>query len=98
MKTADLHTLSCAFPLFFLTVLIVLKFVPWYGLGSAIVTWVLALGGYVGTAEVQTESALTVIKFSFGYLPAIASVILMVVCLFMDVEKYHNEVHKAIEK
>ena len=68
------------------------------GLGSAIVTWVLALGGYVGTAEVQTESALTVIKFSFGYLPAIASVILMVVCLFMDVEKYHNEVHKAIEK
>lgn len=68
------------------------------GLGGAIVTWILAAGGYIGTATVQSTSAIFAIKFSFGYLGAIFSAILIVICLLMDVEKYNKEIHEAIEK
>ncbi|QSX09405.1 MFS transporter [Alkalibacter rhizosphaerae] len=51
------------------------------GLGGAIVTTALAVGGYVGGAETQTEGALSAIMFTFTWLSAAASG-LAVICLF----------------
>jgi GPH family glycoside/pentoside/hexuronide:cation symporter len=51
------------------------------GLGGAVVTTALAIGGYVGGAATQTEGALSAIMFTFTWLSAGASG-LAVVCLF----------------
>lgn len=45
------------------------------GLGGAMVGWILTFSGYVGTAEVQTASALGGVRFLFGAVPAIVSLI-----------------------
>lgn len=50
------------------------------GLGAALVGWILAAAGYVGTAGVQTEGALSAIKFIYGALPVIITVLLVVMC------------------
>jgi GPH family glycoside/pentoside/hexuronide:cation symporter len=68
------------------------------GFGSAMVAWILAAGGYVGTAEVQTASAVTAVKWAFGYANAVAAACLLIACCFMNVEKYHEEVRKALDE
>jgi GPH family glycoside/pentoside/hexuronide:cation symporter len=57
------------------------------GLGSAVCTWVLAIGGYVGTAEVQSASAIASIRFGFSYLGAIISAICLVLIILMNIDK-----------
>lgn len=59
------------------------------GFGSALTAWILAAAGYVGTpgAE-QSEQVIAAIRFDYGWLGAIFSVALIIVVLFMDVEKY----------
>ncbi len=65
------------------------------GLGSALVGWILAFGGYVGTAETQTAGALSSIKFVYGALPLIVTVLLTIALYFQKVEadnaKYATE-------
>lgn len=51
------------------------------GLGGAVVTTALSVGGYVGGATTQTEGALGAIMFTFTWLSAAASG-LAVICLF----------------
>ena len=51
------------------------------GVGSAICGWLLAAAGFVGTATTQTAGVLGVIKFGFGALPVVFT-ILMAVCLW----------------
>lgn len=50
------------------------------GLGAALVGWILAAAGYVGTASAQTEGAIFAIKFVYGALPLIITLLLVVMC------------------
>ncbi len=57
------------------------------GLGTAIAGWLLAFGGFVGTAEVQTAGALNMIKFCYGGLPLILAVITVIALSGMKVDQ-----------
>lgn len=67
------------------------------GLGAATASWILALGGYVGTAATQTDSALSAIRFAFSYYGGILCVGLLVVCLLFDIDKHMETVHRDLE-
>lgn len=65
------------------------------GLGTAMVGWLLSAAGYVGTAQTQTASALTMIKFCYGGLPLILSVILTIAIAGMKVEEENKKLEAA---
>ncbi len=66
------------------------------GLGSACTAWILAAVNYVpGEVSYAVVSA---IRFDFGWLGAIGSAILVVLVLFMDVEKYLPEIRKSLAR
>jgi GPH family glycoside/pentoside/hexuronide:cation symporter len=67
------------------------------GLGSAVCTWVLAIGGYVGTAETQTASAVSAIRFGFSYLGAICAAICLVLILLMNIDKDIKNIEKDLQ-
>lgn len=67
------------------------------GLGSAASSWILAIGGYVGTAAVQTPSAIAAIRFAFSYFGAILGVLLLIVCYLFDIDKHMGKVHEDLE-
>lgn len=58
---------------------------------------ILSAGGYVENA-VQTESAISAIRISFIWVPAIASALIVILLLFYDLDKKYgtiiNELHK----
>lgn len=56
-----------------------------YKIGSALLGLILEIGGYVGTAAVQTESALTSIKVCFVWIP-----ILVYACGLVIMKFYHE--------
>lgn len=67
------------------------------GLGSALTAWILAAVGYVGApGAVQSDAVVAAIKFDYGWLGAIFSLLLIVAVLAMDVEKYLPEIRKTI--
>ncbi|MCM3781544.1 MFS transporter [Neobacillus mesonae] len=57
------------------------------GLGGAIVGWSLALGGYVGTAGVQSDSALQMIKVMYLYSPLVISALTLLILIFYKLDK-----------
>lgn len=65
------------------------------GLGTAMVGWLLSAAGYVGTAQTQTAGALTMIKFCYGGLPLILSVILTIAIAGMKVEEENKKLEAA---
>lgn len=67
------------------------------GLGSAVCTWIIAAGGYDGTAAVQTESAVNMIRFGYGYNGAIISAICLVLCIMMNIDKYIKDIQRDLE-
>ena len=67
------------------------------GLGSAIVAWILAFGGYDGTAATQTASALGAINFSFIWMSVILTVVMVIMFALLDVEKHKKEMLTALE-
>ena len=67
------------------------------GFGLAIGSWIIAFGGYDGTAAVQTESAVASIKFAFGYSVAIFSVIVLILCIMMNLDKYIVQIQSDLE-
>ena len=68
------------------------------GLGSAASSWILAIGGYVGTAAVQSASAISAIRFAFSYFGAILGVLMLIVCLMFDIDKHMDKVHADLAK
>ena len=64
------------------------------GLGSALTGWILAGVGYVPTAAVQTQSVINAIKFDYTWLGAIISVVILIIVLMLNVEKYAPEYMK----
>lgn len=58
------------------------------GLGSAVAGWILAFGGYEGTLQIQSESAINAIKFGYGYLGVILAIACFIILAFMNIDKY----------
>lgn len=67
------------------------------GLGSAVCTWILAFGGYDGTAATQTASAVASIRFGFGYFGSILSAICLVIILLMNIDKHIKQIQSDLE-
>lgn len=67
------------------------------GLGGACASWILALGGYVGTAAVQSASAISAIRFAFSYFGGILCVVLLIVCVMFDIDKHMDQVRIDLE-
>ena len=61
------------------------------GIGTAAVGWLLELGGFVGTATVQSESAITMIFNLYITFPVIMGVIITVLLAFLDVENANKK-------
>ncbi len=67
------------------------------GLGSAVGSWILALGGYDGTAAVQSASALNAIRFGFGYFGAILAVVCLLIIFAMNIDKHIKQIQIDLE-
>lgn len=57
------------------------------GLGTALSGVLLGIGGYGANAAVQSESAINMLNFMFLWIPLIVTVVILVIYLFMDVDK-----------
>lgn len=62
------------------------------GLSSVILGAILAVGGYVGTATVQTKSAIAAIKAGYIFVPIILTVIQIVVLMFYNLDKEYDTI------
>lgn len=69
------------------------------GLGSAVGTGILAIGGYLeGTeAALQPASAVAAIKFAYGYFGAIVSAVCLVLILLLNIDKYIKQIQADLE-
>ena len=61
------------------------------GIGSAVVGWLLALGGFNGTAAVQSSGAINMIFFMYAVLPLIFGIAMAILVYLMKVEKANRE-------
>lgn len=61
------------------------------GLGSALCGILLSIGGYVGTAAVQSAGAINMIKFMFGTLALIFTVLMAFLLSKLNVQKANEE-------
>ncbi len=67
------------------------------GVGAAIGAWLLTLGHYDGTAAVQPESAVNMIRFGYGYLGAVIGVIVLILCFMMNIDKHIGQIQHDLE-
>lgn len=65
------------------------------GFGSGICAWILAGAGYDPTAMVQSDSVISAIKFDYTYMGAIFGVVILVLVLMLNVEKYASQFREA---
>lgn len=70
------------------------------GLGSAVGTGILAIGGYLeGTAPaMQPASAIEAIKFAFGYFGGIMSALCLILIILMNIDKNIKQIQSDLEK
>ncbi|WP_130860871.1 MFS transporter [Gracilibacillus phocaeensis] len=68
------------------------------GLGTAVIGWLLAIGGYVGGLETQTSSALFSIEFLFIYAPIIVNVLQIIVMYFYKLDKEYPQIMKDLNE
>jgi GPH family glycoside/pentoside/hexuronide:cation symporter len=66
------------------------------GLGSAAVGWGIALGGYDGTAAVQTQSALTAIQALYTWVPIIMIAAGLIVLAMSNLDKMLPQIQKEL--
>lgn len=62
------------------------------GIGTAVLGWVLAAGGFNPEITTQASSAITAIDFSFAWIPAITVIIAEICMLFFDLDKHYEKV------
>ena len=67
------------------------------GLGSALLGLILEIGGYVGTAAVQSAEALEAIEFSFIWVPVRVYVSGLVIMYFFKLDKEFPQIIKDLE-
>lgn len=68
------------------------------GLGSAVFTWILAFGGYDGTAAVQSSSAVAAVKFGYGYFGIIIAVACFVLVSLINIDKNIEQIQKELQE
>ena len=69
------------------------------GLGSALTGWILAGVGYVGGPDsVVTDAVIRAVRFDYTWLGAIIGVVILVIVLMLNVEKYASEYSVEREK
>lgn len=68
------------------------------GIGTAAVGWLLELGGYVGTAAVQTDGAVSMIFNMYITFPVILGVVITILLAFMKVEKENQKIDRERER
>lgn len=61
------------------------------GIGSAVVGWLLALGGFDGTAAVQSAGAVNMIFFMYAVLPIVMGIVMAILVYLLKVEKANKE-------
>ncbi len=66
------------------------------GLGAFVASWILESGGYDGMAAVQADSAVSAIRFGFGYASVILSAICLVIILMMNIDKDIEQIQKDL--
>lgn len=68
------------------------------GIGSAICGILLSVGGYIGTAATQSASAISMIKFMFGGMGLILTVLMAVLLSKLNVQKANQQLMKSNEQ
>lgn len=68
------------------------------GIGSAILGWLLAWGGYSGTFVTQPETAITAMIIIAVVVPILVNLVAFILLLFWNLEKYQPEVVKFIKE
>lgn len=66
------------------------------GLGQALPAMILAMADYDPTQMVQSDKVVSYVRFGFGWLGVILSVILLLGVLAMDVEKYLPQIRASL--
>ena len=68
------------------------------GVGSAMTGWILAGVGYVGGPDaVVTDSIVQAVQFDYTWLGAILGVVILVIVLLLNVEKYASQYLPAVQ-
>ncbi len=68
------------------------------GFGSGMCAWILAAVGYDATLETQAEGVVSAIQFNYTYMGAIFGVIILILVLLTNVEKYAPQYREANAK
>jgi len=68
------------------------------GLGTAMVGWIIAFGGYDGGAAVQSAKAVASMKFVNIHLHIILFVLILIVSLFCNIDKIYPTVETELKK
>lgn len=68
------------------------------GLSNVLMGAILAAGGYVGTAAVQTASAVTAVKMSYIYVPIVLTAIQIIVLMFYRLDKEYDLILEEIRE
>ena len=68
------------------------------GIGTALAGWLLELSGYVGGAEIQTESCIDMMYFMYLWIPFIIDLLITLILSRIDVEKENSRLVSALEK
>lgn len=69
------------------------------GLCTAVGTWILAFGNYKEGVEaaMQPDSALSAIKFAYGYFGAIISIVCFALILLLNIDKHIKRIQSDLE-
>ena len=62
------------------------------GIGLAVIGWLLAIGGYVGNAPIQPESALEAISFLFIHFPFIVYALIVIILWFYKLDREYPKI------
>lgn len=68
------------------------------GLTAALVGWALQLGGYVANSAIQPDSAIFAIKSMFIYFPLVMIVLMFIVVLLLNYEKFMPQIREEIHE
>ena len=68
------------------------------GLGSAMLGWILALGGYAEGAIAQNSGAIMSIEALFIYIPVAITVLQVLIMIFYKLDKEYDSVVKDLNE
>ena len=68
------------------------------GIGSAVLGWVLAAFGFVGSSAAQPASAISGIRVIFLYVPLVVFAIMFIILLFYKLDKEYGHIVADLEK